>query len=173
LCIENCPEKALFTSTDGKKISVNSEACIGCGECVAVCKNKAVRLKGKEISDWTLGEKTLPMRMADYTMGIMNGRWHRTVHILHMYSITKLCDCVDVNQKPFVNDLGFLVGKNPFAIDKVAAAILSQELEQKKMPIDSDKLIIATTIANYVERNYGIISDVPFHPLVLSNTTIK
>ena len=171
LCIESCPENALAESADNRTISVDSERCIGCGECVAVCKNRAVRLKGKDISDWTLGEKTLPVRMADYTMGLMNGRWSRTIHVLHLYSITELCDCVDVKQKPFVDDLGFLVGKNPFAIDKIAAAILSRELEQKNIPLDPARMASSDTLADYVQKMYGIISNVPFHPLMLSGAS--
>ena len=171
LCIKYCPENALAVSTDDTEISVDSTRCIGCGECVAVCKNKAVKLKGKEISDWTLGEKTLPVRMADYAMGIMNGHWDRTIHVLHMYSITELCDCVDVKQKPFINDLGFLIGKNPFAIDKAATVILSRELEHKKINIDSEKLSASDTVAEYVKKNYGIISDVPLYPILMSSNT--
>jgi ferredoxin len=169
LCIENCPEDALSDPGNDMEISVDCNRCIGCGECVSLCKNKAVKLRGNEISNWTLGEETLPVRMADYTIGLMNGYWDRAVHVLHMYSITELCDCVNQKQQPFINDIGFLIGKNPFAVDRVAAGLLAREAERKNIAINQDKLKAVYVIADYVQQNYGIVSTAPFYPLYCHN----
>lgn len=81
LCARHCPEKAISVDQGKNETpSVAGERCIGCGECVSVCKTKAVRLVGNEIEDWRLGEETLPERMADYALGLMNGRWEHTLH---------------------------------------------------------------------------------------------
>ena len=164
MCAKHCPEGALRLD-DTTCILAFPEKCIGCGECVAVCKAKAVTLKGLEISDWKLGEETLPERMADYTIGLMNGKWDSTIHVLHMYSITELCDCVDRKQTPFVRDIGFLVSKNPFAVDKEAGRLLALALQKDHVILGGSAITTAEATADYVEKNYGIIAAPPVHTI--------
>lgn len=163
ICVSNCPENAIgLTDTDAPP-QVAEGICIGCGECVSLCPVKAVQLFGKEIEDWSRGEETLPRRMADYTIGLMNGFWERSLHILSLYSITELCDCVDKVQKPFVNDMGLLIGRNPFAVDLAGALLLEKNLEPKTLGKMKKKIDTAVSIARYVQNRYGIISQVPLH----------
>lgn len=156
-CVDSCPEDALKLSEDNSCPVVDPEICIGCGECQAVCPKKAVTLQGEDITDWERGENTLSSRMADYTMGLMNGRWENTIHILHMYDITELCDCLDIRQEPMLKrDIGFLIGKNPFAIDQLAARMLTSALEEENRNADQSFLKKADVSAAYVEKTYGI-----------------
>lgn len=162
-CVESCPEDALEL-TDGEPCpTVEPELCIGCGECEAVCAphKGAVTLHGEDITDWQRGEDTLPMRMVDYAIGLMNGRWDNTIHVLHMYTITERCDCLDVRQDPMIErDLGFLVGKNPFAIDRLAGQLLANALREEGRGIDTD-FTSAQTSATYAEEAYGILPEPP------------
>jgi uncharacterized protein len=167
LCARDCPEQALTVDKTAQLPTVTQEKCIGCGECVSVCKSNAVKLKGKEIENWARGEETLPRRMADYAMGIMNDHWDTTIHFMHLYNITKLCDCVDARQKPIVEDIGFLLGKNPFAIDKLAGEMLAQALPPELKEELSTKLQTAQATADYVGEHYGIITDTPLSRIVL------
>jgi len=166
-CAENCPENAIILHENDVP-EVIQEKCIGCGECVSICKKKAVTLKGNEISDWKLGEETLPERMTDYAVGIMNGKWDRTIHVLHMYRITELCDCVDQKQVPMVKDIGFVMGKNPFAVDRIGAEILYGVLSPKQRTGYARALSVAEKTAVYAEQNYGIVSKAPLQPLLLT-----
>jgi uncharacterized protein len=159
ICVSHCPEHALVLSDSDIFPQVTEGACIGCGECVSVCPNKAVHLFGKEIHDWSRGEETLPLRMADYTLGLMNGFWEQSLHVLHMYSITELCDCVSQAQKPFVRDIGFLVGKNPFAVDRAGAALLRGCMGESLSEELSKKINSAELSAAYVHEQHGILSD--------------
>jgi len=129
---------------------------------MAVCPQKAVELSGSEISNWSRGEDTLPFRMADYLIGLMNGKWENVIHILHMYNVTELCDCVDIRQSPMIeNDTGFLISKNPFAVDWFAARILRDwNLDRHKATM-KHALAAAENTAKYVKNNYGIIVDAP------------
>ncbi len=170
-CVRNCPEQALGLSDDDFVV-LEAEKCIGCGECVAVCPAKAVRLQGREVNDWKLGEETLPERMADYTVGLMNGRWENTIHILHMYSVTELCDCVSRKQKPFVRDIGFLVGKNPFAVDETSGTMLARAVEKEGAAIDRAKLESASRTAAYVRKEYGILTDAPLQHIQLTDAAL-
>jgi len=158
-CVESCPEGALQLREDDPCPVVDPELCIGCGECEAVCalERGAVTLQGEDIADWQRGQETLPLRMSDYTMGLMNGRWENTIHVLHMYAVTERCDCVNAAQKPMLKrDLGFLVGKNPFAIDQLAGGMLADALRDEGRRVDQSLLGTADRAASYVEEAYGI-----------------
>lgn len=169
-CVEHCPENALRLPEGAPCPEVDPELCIGCGECVAICglRKDAVRLEDEEICDWERGEATLPVRMADYTLGLMNGRWDRTIHVLHLYSVTSLCDCIDHPQKPMVKrDLGFLVGWNPFAIDALGGRMLVDTLQQEDQPVDNSGLTTAEQSAGYVQETYGILPSTPLETIIV------
>lgn len=156
-CIEHCPENALTLSEAHSAPEVDPNLCIGCGECQAVCINQAVRIEEKDVRDWQRGKGTFSSRIVDYTMGLMHGRWQRTVHVLHMYSITRLCDCVNTRQEPIVtSDLGFLVGRNPFAVDLVSSQTLTRALREEGSTDFRPLIRSAETSAEYSEKNYGI-----------------
>jgi len=170
-CVESCPEGALRLEQEASFPLVDPELCIGCGECEAVCHGiqRAVTMKGKEITDWDRGGESLPVRMADYTIGLMNGRWNNVVHILHMYAITKRCDCVNTRQEPVLeHDLGFLIGKNPFAIDRLAARMLVNALGKEGHVIGRSALESVETTTEYIHETYGISSEAPVEKIPLS-----
>jgi uncharacterized Fe-S center protein len=162
LCQESCPEGAIALGDGAPCPQVDSELCIGCGECEAVCIHGAIKLEGEDITDWGRGEATLPTRMADYVLGIMHGRWDAVINVLHMYTITERCDCVNRRQKPMVQqDLGFLIGKNPFAVDVIASRMLRAVLNKEGRTFEEPLLQTAETSAAYVHETYGILSETP------------
>lgn len=170
-CVRNCPEDALRLEEGADFPQVDTELCIGCGECEAVCHNnqRAIVMKGKNITDWERGGETLPVRMADYAIGLMNGRWDNVVHVLHMYAITSCCDCVNTRQKPLLeHDLGFLIGKNPFAIDLLAARMLVDALDEEGHVIGKSGLEAIETTTRYIYDTYGISSEAPVEKISLS-----
>jgi len=173
LCVESCPEGALTLTEENTVPKVASELCIGCGECVAVCCNQAVTMYGKDISDWQRGEDTLPLRMADYVLGLMNGWWEKTIHVLHMYDITRLCDCVSQRQKPLLEDIGFLISKNPFAIDEAAVRMVREALGKAECEIGQLNLKASDDSTNYLREVYGIITEVPVHKISLSEASYQ
>ena len=168
LCVESCPENALSLTEEQKHPSVDAQFCIGCGECTAVCPSGAVEIHGREISDWVRGKDTLPSRMTDYVVGLMNGKWNSTVHVLHMYTVTEKCDCVDIKQEPLISrDLGFLIGKNPFAVDLIASRLLAREIAAESVDVDESVLRTAAVSAEYAYENYEIIPEAQVHKLFI------
>jgi len=158
-CVESCPEDAL---QEGENIPVlDKSRCIGCAECMANCPSGAIEMQGGQVDDWKKGTDTIPYRMIDYLMGVMNGRWRNMVNVAHLYNITPLCDCVDIKQKPICHDIGFLIGVNPFAIDNAAIHILDTQLKSEggktlkdRFPSDDWERIF-----RYARDTYGIITE--------------
>lgn len=160
-CVESCPEAALSLPSGAACPVVDEEKCIGCGECVSVCaaSSGAVSLRGRAIRDWSRGEATLAERMADHVVGLMDGRWDDTIHVLHLCAVTPLCDCVDRAQEPMLShDIGFLVGKNPFVIDLLAARMLVERLWEEHRDADESLLVSAAVGAHHARENYGILT---------------
>jgi uncharacterized Fe-S center protein len=90
----------------------------------------------------------------------MNGKWEQTVHVADMRRITAQCDCVDAAQDPmFPEPLGWLVGKNPFAVDRMAARILRRALEKRGIAVEKRLLEAPEDTAAYVEAQYGIVTE--------------
>ena len=167
-CVESCPEHALDLPEGATTPGADPELCIGCGECGAVCARRAVRLEGEEVTDWQRGEDTLPLRMADYTLGLMADRWERTVHVLHLVNVTERCDCVDAAQEPMLDfDLGFLVGKNPFAMDLMAARRLADALPPDCNGETAPLLKSAERTAAYVHDVYGVLPETPMETITV------
>jgi uncharacterized Fe-S center protein len=171
-CVEICPEEALRIVIGKRCPEVDPESCMGCGECEAVCTVEgpsAVKMSEREQTCLVRNSETLPVRMADYTIGLMNNKWNDVVHVLHMYAITERCDCVNTKQQPLLKrDLGFLVGKNPFAIDHLASRILRDALCEEARTKYEKLLKSVDVMAAYVRENYGILDKVPLEKIVLS-----
>jgi hypothetical protein len=170
-CVENCPEDALTIQEGDPVPQVDKQRCIGCGECVSICATgkDAVTLEGERIKDWGRGSDTLAERMTDYVIGLMNGKWSTTLHVLHLYTVTKLCDCVDQAQTPMVGrDLGFLVGTNPFAMDLAAARLLEEGLRQEGRHVPDTVPQSAEDAAAYARETYGILTETSLERMTIA-----
>ncbi|MFO7890040.1 MAG: DUF362 domain-containing protein [bacterium] len=159
-CVESCPEDAL---QEGKEYIpvLDKSRCIGCAECMANCPNEAIEMEGAQVDNWKKGTDTIPYRMIDYLMGIMNGRWKNMVNVAHLYNITSLCDCVDVKQKPICNDIGFLIGENPLAVDNAAIHILDKQLKAEGVKTLKDRYPSDDweKVFGYARDTYGVITE--------------
>ena len=159
-CIENCQDNAIREGEDGEPI-LDKQKCIGCGDCAADCPDLSITMTGSEVANWSKGRSSFSFRMVDYLMGLMSGHWDGLVNIAHLYNITKLCDCVDEAQKPICENIGFLVGMNPFAVDCAAKEILQQWLVESGIkkgirhfyPADDGEAMF-----DYARGKYGVIT---------------
>ena len=164
ICATECPENALeYPNDDPPKLI--EEKCIGCSQCLSECPSGAIEMKPRGVTQWLQGQNTILSRMADFFIGIMNGRWDRTVHVAHLVKITVGCDCLNWEQRRMSPDIGFLVGKNPFAVDKAAELLL-----EETSPNDPDvrKLLDQSRrgdVYGYVEKTHGISTRPEIRPV--------
>ena len=109
-CFKYCPVDAIIEK-DGKAF-ILTEKCIGCGECITVCNSDAAKYNwGKESAE-------LQKSMAEYALGAIIQKRQKCIYLNILANMTKLCDCMDVNQKRMINDIGILGSDDPVALDQ-------------------------------------------------------
>jgi uncharacterized Fe-S center protein len=109
-CILWCPEEAIIEQ-DGKAF-ILSEKCIGCGECLAVCKFDAVEY------NWGVESEDLQRRTAEHAFGVIIGKQGKLFCLNYLTDMTRDCDCTALKQEPLLPDVGILASIDPIAIDQ-------------------------------------------------------
>ena len=109
-CIKWCPQDAIVEK-EGKAY-IMTEKCIGCGECLAVCRFDAVRY------DWGAESGFMQRSMAEHAYGAIKDKPGKCFYFNVLIDMTKDCDCFNVNQHKLIPDIGILASSDPVAIDK-------------------------------------------------------
>lgn len=118
-CIKWCPEDAI-SEVDGKAY-INSDICIGCGECLAVCQFDAVKF------NFGMESSILQKQMAEHALGVVKGKESNCFYFNIAMNMTMECDCMPVNQKKIIPDVGILASSDPVAIDSATLDLTRQE----------------------------------------------
>ena len=127
-CIENCGYDAIKKGKNS--IYFIAENCVGCGECLSVCKHGAISPK------YPNEAKKLQEKMVEYVMGIINQKKGKIIYINFLIDISPGCDCCNFSNAPIVPDLGILLSDDPIAIDKASVGLVN-----KQCGVDKFKLI--------------------------------
>jgi hypothetical protein len=90
-------------------MSLDREACAGCGRCLSVCPVDAIHA--------SMAKSTEPLdeKMAEYAAAVMNGK--PCFHISLICDVSPNCDCHSENDAPIIPDIGMLAGFDPVALD--------------------------------------------------------
>ncbi len=116
VCMSFCPEAAIIQAEG--HVVIDPAKCIGCGECLVVCKFGAIKMK------WDEDSLRLQEKMAEYAKRVLDHFKGRAVFANFLVHVTKDCDCMAKNQKPIVPDIGILASLDPVAIDQATADLL-------------------------------------------------
>lgn len=127
-CIENCGYDAIKKGKNS--IYFIAKNCVGCGECISVCKYGAISPK------YPNEAKKLQEKMVEYVMGIKNQKKEKIIYINFLIDISPGCDCYSLSNSPILEDLGILLSDDPIAIDKA-----SVDLVDKQCGVDKFKVI--------------------------------
>lgn len=117
-CIQWCPESAIIEKNG--KAYIDNERCIGCGECLAVCRFDAVR------TDWNAESGYMQKSMAEHAYGAIKNKLGKCFFFNVLIDMTKDCDCYSIDQKKFIPDIGILASTDPVAIDKATLDLTAQ-----------------------------------------------
>ena len=117
-CLKWCPQEAIVEKDS--KAYIIAEKCIGCGECLAVCRFDAVKY------DWDAESGYMQRSMAEHAYGIVKDKAGKVMYFNVMIDMTKDCDCFSVEQTKCIPDIGILASTDPVAIDKATLDLTAQ-----------------------------------------------
>ena len=116
-CASWCPSGAIEME---ETAVIDNATCIGCGECVAVCREGAVRF------DWSIKGIELQERYVEHAAAITRSKPGRIGYITVAQNITKNCDCLGVDEKPLLDDIGLLASTDPVALDQAVLDLIRE-----------------------------------------------
>lgn len=123
-CLQWCPVDAIVEQAG--KAFILREKCIGCGECLAVCRFEAVSY------NWESESPDLQKSMAEHAYGAVKNKPGKCFYFNVMIDMTTGCDCYSTNQKKCIPDIGILASRDPVAID-AATLDLTARYNQKTL----------------------------------------
>jgi uncharacterized Fe-S center protein len=128
-CASWCPSGAIEME---QTAVIDSATCIGCGECLAVCREGAVQF------DWGIRGTELQERFAEHAAAVVRSKQGRIGFVTVAQNITKNCDCLGVDEKPLLEDIGILASTDPVALDQAVLDLVQvrtgQSLESLSYP---------------------------------------
>jgi uncharacterized Fe-S center protein len=138
-CRKWCPTDAISEREGVSYIA--RENCIGCGECIAVCRYGAVKY------DWAVESPTLQRSMAEHAAGVIRHFGAKAVYLNVLVDMTRDCDCLNKRQKKGVPDIGILGSTDIVAIDQATLDLTARahgtDLGQKFHPALDPSIQIA------------------------------
>jgi uncharacterized Fe-S center protein len=114
-CEKWCPAEAIYVD---KVAHVDESKCIGCGECLAVCRAGAMGF------DWGEAGDRLQEKMAEHCLGVHGLHAGKMFYVNFATNVTKDCDCMAKKDKAVCADLGILAGEDPVAVDQATVDLL-------------------------------------------------
>ncbi len=119
-CIKWCPTSAISINSD-KVAVIDGGSCIGCGECLAVCRYDAVAY------NWSETYEALQEKISEHALGVVETKRGKALYINFLTRITRDCDCMS-RYEPICDDIGVLVGSDPVALDTAALDLVEEKL---------------------------------------------
>lgn len=104
-----------------KKAVIHPETCIGCGECIVICAQEAVQIQ------WNQSVPVFLERMVEYTKAVLTGKTEKSLFINFINNVSPGCDCLPYNDTPIVRDIGIAASTDPVAIDQACVDMVNQE----------------------------------------------
>jgi hypothetical protein len=123
-CYDHCPADAI--TLNDVKAHIDQDKCIGCAECMAVCRFGAVAC------NWGRETEVLQKSIAEHALGALKGKEKKATFFNFLLSITKDCDCFDApDMDKIVEDIGIIASTDPVAVDKAALDLVEQKSGRK------------------------------------------
>jgi uncharacterized Fe-S center protein len=116
--MEYCPSEAITMAQDSALI--DGDKCIGCGQCLAVCRFDAVAY------NWGATHEDLQKNVVEYAWGVVKANEGKMIFINYLTRVSKDCDCM-TSYENIVPDIGVLVSYDPVAVDAASVDLVEQK----------------------------------------------
>lgn len=122
LCVQWCPASAI--TMQEQSAVIDSAKCIGCGQCLAVCRFDAV------VYNWGATYEDLQKKVVEHAWGVARGKEKKMICVNFLTRISKDCDCMNVFEQ-IVPDIGIVVSHDPVAADAASLDLVEQRAGKK------------------------------------------
>jgi uncharacterized Fe-S center protein len=120
-CLKWCPAQALAMK-DGAAF-IDEGKCIGCGECLAVCRPGAITFQ------WKIASKLMQERMVEQALGVTRLKQGRIGYFNFVTNVGKDCDCLPSRERDvLVKAIGILASSDLVAIEHATLDLLQARL---------------------------------------------
>jgi uncharacterized Fe-S center protein len=145
VCADHCPADAI--TLDQVKAHIDQDKCIGCAECMAMCRFGAVQC------NWGQETDVLQKSIAEHGLGALKGKEKKAIFFNFLLSVTKDCDCFDTpNMRTMIDDIGILASADPVAVDKAALDLVEKKAGRKFGALIGNKKLDACCQIEHAER---------------------
>lgn len=137
VCVEKCNAGAI--AIESGKAVIDQKKCEGCAMCIAVCPNGAVAVPWGGATNEYLQEK-----IAQYSKAVLGKLSGKAVFINVLQNITEECDCMGIEQKPMMQDVGVASSDDIVAVDRASLDLADKFSDgnfSKINAVDKDKQI--------------------------------
>lgn len=115
ICEKHCAHDAIHV--EDKKAVIDYTKCVGCGQCVALCKSEAAVMGSTESGE------ILNYKIAEYCKAVLKDK--PSFHISFIMNVSPECDCWGHNDAAIVPDLGMAASFDPVALDQACADLVN------------------------------------------------
>ncbi|MBN2297614.1 MAG: DUF362 domain-containing protein [Deltaproteobacteria bacterium] len=121
VCVEVCPTGAAQIIEE-EYPTYDSDTCIGCAQCIAQCPEMALRIL------WGSDNNAFQEKLIETAAAVWKIISSRTVLINAMIRISAECDCLPGKTDIIADDIGFLGGTHPVAIDEESVSRVGADI---------------------------------------------
>jgi len=104
-----------------KNAVIDQKKCVGCGECILVCENEAIQIQ------WNQSVPLFMEKMVEYAFGVIKDKDKKTVFVNFINHVSPACDCYPYNDAPIIRDVGIVASLDPVAIDQASVDLVNKE----------------------------------------------
>ncbi|HHO75275.1 MAG TPA: DUF362 domain-containing protein [Deltaproteobacteria bacterium] len=121
VCVEVCPAGAAQI-IQGEYPTYDLDLCIGCAQCIAQCPEMALRIL------WGSDNDTFQEKLVETAAAVWKIISSRTVLINAMIRISAECDCLPGKPDIIADDIGFVGGTDPVALDAESVSLVGADV---------------------------------------------
>jgi uncharacterized Fe-S center protein len=146
-CVEYCAYEA--AQKRGDNVEIIEELCTGCGGCMSICPEKAIKFS------WNAASTQLQKDIARYAAEVIRDK--QIFYVNFLINISPNCDCFHTNDPMIAPDIGICASYDPVSIDQACYDMIKKPIDELHPHIDaSDQLRFAEEYGAG-ERAYEII----------------